>query len=187
MINIDIYIYIFILIFLLSYCLYAYYISTWNVSKGNGKYERNWLWCYPAIPFSSYLSICISVVPKALTDVYITTGIIGTAASIRHDFKRSRRKGVKKYFDDLSAWCGCWFVVYIRMFIYTFLNVCHFDYTVVAGSGKFGPVNQLTKTSWDAAVTPTARPKSVRNRCVIVVALFVLSLCPLTFLLGLLL
>ena len=39
-------------------------------------------------------------------------------------------------FYDLSAWWGCVFVVYIRRFIYKFLNVCHFDYTAVAGSGK---------------------------------------------------
>ena len=34
--------------------------------------------------------------------------------------------------------------------------------------------------SWVAVVTPTDRPESVRNRCVIelFVALFVLSLCP---------
>ena len=43
------------------------------------------------------------------------------------------------YFYDLSAWCGCWFVVYIRRFIYKFLNVCPFDCTAVAGSGKVGP------------------------------------------------
>ena len=42
-------------------------------------------------------------------------------------------------FYDLSTWCGCWFVVYIRRFIYKFLNVCPFDYTAVAGSGKVGP------------------------------------------------
>ena len=42
-------------------------------------------------------------------------------------------------FYDLSAWCGCWFVVYIRRCIYKFLNVCPFDYTAVAGSGKDGP------------------------------------------------
>ena len=36
---------------------------------------------------------------------------------------------------DLSAWGGCWFVVYIWRFIYKYLNVCHFDYTAVAGSG----------------------------------------------------
>ena len=53
-------------------------------------------------------------------------------------------------FYDLSVWCGCWFVVYIRRFIYKFLNVCPFDYTAVAGS-------------WVAVVTPTDRPKSVRN------------------------
>ena len=42
-------------------------------------------------------------------------------------------------FYYLSAWCGCWFVVYIRRFIYKFLNVCPFDYTAVAVSGKVGP------------------------------------------------
>ena len=42
-------------------------------------------------------------------------------------------------FYDLSAWGGCWFVVYIRRCIYKFLNVCPFDYTVVAVSGKVGP------------------------------------------------
>ena len=42
-------------------------------------------------------------------------------------------------FYDLSAWCGCWFGVYIiRRFIYKFLNVCPFDHTAVAGSGKVG-------------------------------------------------
>ena len=34
----------------------------------------------------------------------------------------------------------------------------------VAGSGKVGPVNQVNHTSWVAVVTPTDRPKSVRNR-----------------------
>ena len=67
-------------------------------------------------------------------------------------------------FYDLSAWGGCWFFVFIRRFIYQFLNVCPFDYMVVAGSGKVGPVNH---TSWVAVVTPTDRPKSVRSRCVI--------------------
>ena len=69
--------------------------------------------------------------------------------------------------NNFSAWGGCWFVVYIRRFIYKFLNVCPFDYTAVAGSGKVGPVNQVNHTSWVAIVTPTDRPKSVRNRCVI--------------------
>ena len=67
-------------------------------------------------------------------------------------------------FYDLSAWGGCWFVVYIRRLI---KNVCPFDYTAVAGSGKVGPVNQVNHTSWVAVVTPTDRPTSVRNRCVI--------------------
>ena len=67
-------------------------------------------------------------------------------------------------FYDLSAWVGCWFVVYIRRFIYRFLNACPLDYT---GSGKVGPVNQVNRTRWVAVVTQNDRPKSVRNRCVI--------------------
>ena len=45
--------------------------------------------------------------------------------------------------------------------------MCPFDYTAVAESGKVGPVNQVNHTSWVAVVTPTDRPMSVRNRCVI--------------------
>ena len=69
-------------------------------------------------------------------------------------------------FYYLSASGGCWFVVYIR-FIYKCLNVCPFDYTAVAGSGKVGTVNQVNHTSWVVVVTPTDRPQSVRNRYVI--------------------
>ena len=52
---------------------------------------------------------------------------------------------------------------------------------LLRGVGRWArkPVNY---TSWVAVVTPTDRPKSVRNRCLIelfFVALFVLSLCPL--------
>ena len=85
------------------------------------------------------------------------------------------------YFYDLSAWGGCWFDVHIRRFIYKFLNVCPFDYTAVAGSGKVGPVNQVNHTSWVAVVTPTDRPKSVRNRCLI--ELFCGVVCVVTSLL----
>ena len=58
--------------------------------------------------------------------------------------------------------------------------MCPFDYTAVSGSGKVGPVNQVNHFSWMSVVTPTDRPKSVLNRCVIelFVALFVLSLRP---------
>ena len=45
--------------------------------------------------------------------------------------------------------------------------MCPFDYTAVAGSEKVGPVNQVNHTNWVAVVTPTDRPKSVRNRCLI--------------------
>ena len=64
--------------------------------------------------------------------------------------------------------------------------MCPFDYTAVAGSGKVGPVNQVHHTSWVAVLTPTDRPKSVRNRCLIefFVALFVFSLCPFDISMG---
>ena len=64
--------------------------------------------------------------------------------------------------------------------------MCPFDYTAVAGSGKVGPVNQVNHSSWVAVVTPTDRPKSVRNCCLIElsVALFVLSLCPFDISVG---
>ena len=70
-------------------------------------------------------------------------------------------------FYDLSGCCGCLFVVYVRRFIYKFLNVCPFDYTALAGSGKVGPVNQVNRTSWVAVVVPVDHPKSVRiyNKC----------------------
>ena len=57
--------------------------------------------------------------------------------------------------------------------------MCPFDYTAVAGSGNVEPVNQVNHTSWVAVVTPTDRPKSVRNRCVI--KRFCGVVCVLTF------
>ena len=55
-----------------------------------------------------------------------------------------------------------------------------FDYTAVAGSGKVWPVNQVNHTSFVAVVTPTGRPKSVYNRCVI--ELFCGVVCVVTLL-----
>ena len=57
----------------------------------------------------------------------------------------------------LLVWC------LYKEVIYKFLNVCPFDYTAVAGCGTVGPVNQVNHTSWVAVVTPTDRPKLVRN------------------------
>ena len=42
--------------------------------------------------------------------------------------------------------------------IYKFLNVCPFDYTTVAGSGKVGPVNWLITPVKMTVVTPSDRP-----------------------------
>ena len=57
-------------------------------------------------------------------------------------------------------------LLYIRRFIYKFLNVCPFDYTPVARSGNVLPL-VVNHPSWVAVVTPTDRPKSVRKCCVI--------------------
>ena len=48
------------------------------------------------------------------------------------------------------------------------------------------PVNKFNQTSWVAIVTPTDRPKSVRNRCLIEVfgGIVVLSRCFLDFSVG---
>ena len=67
-------------------------------------------------------------------------------------------------FYDLSAWCGCCFVVFIMSFIQKYLNACPFDNTAVFGGGKVGPVNRLTKPVGCLYVTPTERTNSVRNR-----------------------
>ena len=71
--------------------------------------------------------------------------------------KRYESTEVKEYLTRPST-VSCWFVVYTRMFIYNFLNVCPFDYTAVAGSGKVGPVTQVNHTRWVAVVTLTDRP-----------------------------
>ena len=41
------------------------------------------------------------------------------------------------------------------------------DYTAVAMSGKVDPVKPVNHTSWVAVASPTDRPKSVRNCCLI--------------------
>ena len=72
--------------------------------------------------------------------------LVGTPSAIRPELAFSRAEHSLPYSDvtiyifailylssmpndfyDLSAWGGCWFVVYIRRFIYKFLNVCPFD------------------------------------------------------------
>ena len=45
--------------------------------------------------------------------------------------------------------------------------MCVLLITRLCGGGKVGSVNQVNHTSWVAVVTPTDRPKSVRNRYVI--------------------
>ena len=87
--------------------------------------------------------------------------------------------------------CKCTFLVkrrktqeYLNRYTITWLTFCQPDLTptpkllsvnfrlfifslTFAGNGKVGPLNQVNHTSLVAVVTPTDRPKSVRNRCVI--------------------
>ena len=61
---------------------------------------------------------------------------------------------------------------------------CLFDYTAVAVSGKVGThQTRFNHTSWVTVVTPTDRPKSVLNGCLIEVLGddFVLPRCFLDF------
>ena len=52
--------------------------------------------------------------------------------------------------------------------IFTNIYMCVLLITrLLRGVGRVGPVNQVNHTSWVAIVTPTDRPKLVRNRCVI--------------------
>ena len=65
--------------------------------------------------------------------------------------------------------------------------MCPFDYTAVAVSGKVErSFYRFNHTGWVTAVTPTDRPKSVRNSCVIKVfgGVFMLSRCFLDFSVG---
>ena len=73
-----------------------------------------------------------------------------------------------QHFYEFSTLVGCWSSVSIRRIIYKFLNVCPFDYTAVAVSGKVErPWTGLRTPVGLTAVIPTGRPKSVRDRCVI--------------------
>ena len=63
---------------------------------------------------------------------------------------------------------------FLMLYVYNFnvtvkkyLHVLALDYIASAASGKVGPVKPVNHTSWVAVVTPTDRPKSVRNRCLI--------------------
>ena len=70
------------------------------------------------------------------------------------------------HFYYLSAFVGCRSSVFIRRIIYKFLNVCPFDFTAVAVSGKVErSLTGLTTPVGLTAVTPTYRPKSVRSMC----------------------
>ena len=88
---------------------------------------------------------------------------------------------------NISALVGSWSSVSIRRIIYKFLNVCPFDYTAFAVSGKVerSETGLTTPVGW-LLLRPLTVPKSVSNRCVIevLVALFVLSRCFLDFSVG---
>ena len=57
--------------------------------------------------------------------------------------------------------------LYKDVYLQIFKRVSFSVHGCCVGGGEIGPVNQDNYTSWVAVVTPTDRPKSVRNRCVI--------------------
>ena len=68
--------------------------------------------------------------------------------------------------------------------LFTIFLMCVLLITQLCGKWEgWDPVNRFNHTSWVTVVTPTDRPKSVRNRCVIEVfcGVFVLSRCFLDF------
>ena len=90
------------------------------------------------------------------------------------------------YFLWLLCLGGCWFVAYIRRFIYKIVKCMFFWLHSCCGKWEGWARKLVYHTSWVAVVIPTDRPRSVRNRCVIeyFVALFVLSLCPFDISVG---
>ena len=89
-------------------------------------------------------------------------------------------------FYDLSAWDDCWFVVYIRRFIYNFFQCVSFRLHGYCGECEGVARTPINHTNWVTVVTPNDCPKNVRNRCVneLVMALLVLSLCPFDISVG---
>ena len=66
---------------------------------------------------------------------------------------------------------------YMEYYIHIFKCACPFDYTFCGRWEGSDPVNRINHTGLVAVVSPTDRPKSVSNRCVIKVSggVFVLS------------
>ena len=71
-------------------------------------------------------------------------------------------------FYDLSALVGCWSSVFIRRIIYNFLICVSFWLHGCCGKKEgCALVNRFIHASAMAVITPTDRPKSVHNRCVV--------------------
>ena len=71
------------------------------------------------------------------------------------------------HFYVLSAWCSCWFVVFIMRFILKHFKCLFFWLHGYCGEWEGWARKAINHTSLVAVVTPSDRPKSVRNRCVI--------------------
>ena len=113
---------------------------------------------YPIYPLSTRTEkgYITKIIPFFFCSVYIySCYIIFIIYTLRVSIFMTSPLGV-------AVVCCLYKEVYLQI-----LNVCPFDYTAVARSGKVGPVNQVIHTSWVAVVTQTDRPKSVRHRCII--------------------
>ena len=93
-----------------------------------------------------------------LVSLIVIRKILALDLSFLHmDKARTTLVNVTRHFDYLGFPCtglyhvyyfstlvGCWPSASFRRIIYEYLNVCYFDKTAVAGSGKVWSINQLT-------------------------------------------
>ena len=110
--------------------------------------------------------------------------LVGTHSAIRPELAFSRAEHSRPYSDIFDIYylltmlfnyyivwplCLVWLLVcclykevYLQIYKWVsfWLHGCWREW-------EGGPVNQVNHTSWVAVVTPTDRPKSVRNRCLI--------------------
>ena len=133
--------------------------------------------------------------------------LVGTPSAIIPELAFSRAEHSRPYWDVAKYIFDIYYLL-TMLFVYLFLWPLRLVWLLVCclykevylqnfkcvsfwlhgccGEWEGGPVNQVNHTSWMAVVTPTDRPKSVRNCCLIelFVALFVLSLCPFDISVG---
>ena len=128
---------------------------------------------------------------EATRDLYPHWLLVGTPSAIRPELAFSRAEHSLPH-SDVTIYFLLYYIYHLCFtsnYVYRFLWPLRLGWLLICclykevylqifkrvsfwlhgccGSGKVGPANQVNYTSWVAVVTPTDRPKSVRNRCVI--------------------